>query len=112
MTSWYIEAEKCNNPQRKQNAGFGTLLRKEEETEERGSEYLHEEFAELEEAGKHSTHALAYNVKLGTPGSSPGIPIIQGTFTNWYPHQMQPIENFWEILEEHKSDLLKMLIRD
>lgn len=48
-------------------------------------EYLQAEYQELAEDGKHSDHALAYNVKLGTPGSSPEAPVIQGTFTNWHP---------------------------
>lgn len=30
-------------------------------------------------------HPFAYNLELGTPNSSPGVPVIQGSFTNWNP---------------------------
>ena len=44
-------------------------------------------------------HILNYNTELGESGSSPNAPVLFGSFTNWNPVQMIPIEDFCEMID-------------
>jgi len=51
-------------------------------------------------------HPLQYDTELGAEGSSPGIPVIQGPFTNWHPKRMLPIEDFCVRIDNSRPDFL------
>lgn len=58
-------------------------------------------------------HIDGYDVELGREGSSPGVPVIQGAFTNWHPKKMFPVESFCLELDQNKPDLVpKMLVEE
>lgn len=74
-------------------------LNKDVEDLDKELEVTQEKLDNFEVKMNNWSHVSQYDVQLGEEGSSPGVPIIQGPFTNWHPKRMMTIEDFCLLID-------------